>query len=51
MTSNEDTSKYASVTINVVDTRKWMNTQEIHGLNGGNTEKTWIDQYEVEKVV
>ena len=49
VTSNEDTSKYASVTINVVDTRKWMNTQEIHGLNGGNTEKTWIDQYEVEK--
>ena len=49
VTSTEDTSKYASVTINVVDTRKWMNTQEIHGLNGGNTEKTWIDQYEVEK--
>ncbi|WP_443598042.1 PulJ/GspJ family protein [Agathobacter sp.] len=49
VTSNEDTSKYTSVTINVVDTRKWMNTQEIHGLNGGNTEKTWIDPSEVEK--
>lgn len=47
VTSTEDTSKYTSVTINVVDTRNWLSTQGIHGLNGGNTEKTWINPSEV----
>lgn len=39
VTSKEDTSKYTSVTINVVDTRNWLTTEGIYGLNGGNTEK------------
>lgn len=47
VTSKEDTSKYTSVTINVVDTRNWLTTEGIYGLNGGNTEKTHINPYEV----
>lgn len=47
VTSKEDTSKYTSVTINVVDTRNWLTTEGIHGLNGGNTEKTHINPSEV----
>lgn len=47
VTSKEDTSKYTSVTINVVDTRNWLTTEGIHGLNGGNTGKTHINPYEV----
>lgn len=47
VTSKEDTSKYASVTINVVDTRNWLTTEGIHGLNGGNTEKTHINPSQV----
>ena len=49
VTSKENTSIYTSVTINVVDTRNWLTTEGIHGLNGGNTEKTHIDPYEVRK--
>lgn len=47
VTSKEDTSKYTSVTINVVDTRNWLTTEGIHGLNGGNTEKTHINPSQV----
>lgn len=49
VTSKENTSIYTSVTINVVDTRNWLTTEGIHGLNGGNTEKTHIDPSEVRK--
>lgn len=47
VTSKENTSIYTSVTINVVDTRNWLTTEGIHGLNGGNTEKTHINPSEV----
>lgn len=47
VTSRENTSIYTSVTINVVDTRNWLTTEGIHGLNGGNTEKTHINPSEV----
>ncbi len=47
VTSKEDTSKYTSVTINVVDTRNWLTTEGIHGFNGGNTEKTHINPSQV----
>lgn len=49
VTSKENTSIYTSVTINVVDTRNWLTTEGIHGLNGGNTEKTHINPSEVRK--
>lgn len=49
VTSQEDTKKYTSVTINVVDTRNWLTMQTAGILNGGNTEKTWINPYEVKK--
>lgn len=47
VTSKEDATKYTSVTINVVDTRNWLTTEGIHGLNGGNTEKTHINPSQV----
>lgn len=41
--SKDNLSLSTSVTINIVDTSKWLTTEGIHGLNGGNTEKTHID--------
>lgn len=44
VTSKEDTSKYTSVTINVVDTRNWLTNQEMQNvLVPGETLKTWLE--------
>lgn len=44
VTSKEDTSKYTSVTINVVDTRNWLTNQEMQNvLVPGATLKTWLE--------
>lgn len=44
VTSKEDISKYTSVTINVVDTRNWLNNQEMQDvLVPGATRKTWLE--------
>lgn len=48
VTSKEDTSKYTSVTINVVDTRNWLNNQEMQNvLEPGATLKTWLEPEKV----
>ena len=44
VTSKENTSIYTSVTINVVDTRNWLNNQEMQDvLVPGATRKTWLE--------
>lgn len=48
VTSQEDTKKYTSVTINVVDTRNWLTNQEMQNvLVPGATLKTWIEPEKV----